>query len=308
MKVCLIGGGGFLGTSLAEGLVNKGYQVRVFSRSFRDQMLPNEVSSAIDWQIGDFGDTAAVIRALDGCDFAMHLVSSTLPALSNENPVTDLQENAFPTIELLRKIRRSDLKKIFFFSSGGTVYGIPETLPITETPPTNPICAYGIGKLTIEKYFALFFRQGGPDYTIVRLANPYGCYQRADRGQGIIAVYLDRMLQGRSVDLWGDGQVVRDYIHSDDVVDAIGALLNYEGRHKVFNLGAGQGHSVTEVIHTIEKVTGSLLNVRYHKSRAIDVPANVLDISKLHDSTGWSPKLSLAEGIDRSMQALRCNI
>ena len=188
---------------------------------------------------------------------------TTLPKSPNADPVFDVKSNVLGTVRLLTHAVKFGLKKIIFGSSGGTVYGAPAQLMIPETHPTNPVCSYGISKLAIEKYLGLFYHLQGLDYTVLRIANPFGERQRTQASQGAVAVFLGKVLRGEPVEIWGDGSVVRDYIYIADVVDALLIALEQTSSEHVFNIGAGRGHSLNEVLDGIEKVTGHLANRQY---------------------------------------------
>ncbi len=195
---------------------------------------------------------------------------------------------------------KSGVKRIVFISSGGTVYGVPKTIPISEEHSTYPTSSYGITKLAIEKYLDLYRSLHGLEYVTLRLANPYGVGQRLDAQQGAIAVFLARALRGEEISIWGDGSVIRDYIYVDDAIDAMvrSADVNIQGGC-VVNIGAGVGYSINEILSAIEKVTGRRTNKKYVEGRTYDVPANVLDISAAARLLGWTPKISLEEGLLR---------
>ncbi|MDQ0589037.1 NAD-dependent epimerase/dehydratase family protein [Variovorax paradoxus] len=298
---CLVlGGRGFIGSHLVAALLNRGFRVRCFERphvkpigeSFLDN--PN-----FELYEGDFTSEADVAEALSECDFCYHLVSTTLPKSSNSDPIFDVESNVVGTIRLLNHATKNHLQKIIFVSSGGTVYGPPVEVPISENHPTNPVCSYGITKLAIEKYFSLFHDLYNLDYAVLRLANPFGEGQRTLASQGAVAVFLGKVLRGEPIEIWGDGSVVRDYIHVSDVVDALLLSIAPSNGSHVFNIGSGCGHSLNEVLATIEEVARRRATMRYSEARAFDVPVNVLDISKAQYSLGWSPQISFFAGIDR---------
>ena len=189
---------------------------------------------------------------------------------------------------------------MIFASSGGTVYGLPHTVPIDEDHPTNPITSYGVVKLAIEKYMDLFWRLHGLHYTVLRISNPYGPYQNPVGQQGAIAVFLHHLRTGQPITIWGDGRVVRDYIYVSDLVDALVLAAEVETRRKVLNVGSGHGTSLNELIALMGKETGERPEVDYLKGRALDVPANVLGISRVREELGWRPRTTLDEGIART--------
>jgi UDP-glucose 4-epimerase len=300
-KRCLVlGGRGFIGTHLVDALLAQGYVVRCFDRPHVAPLGDAHLSNPnFELYEGDLVSEADVTDALMGCEVCFHLVSTTLPKSSNADPVFDVESNVLGTLRLLTHAVKSGLKKVIFVSSGGTVYGVPKQLPIPESHATDPVCSYGISKLAIEKYLGLFKQLHGLDYTVLRLANPYGERQRTHASQGAVAVFLGKVLRGETVEIWGDGSVVRDYIHIADVVDALLAALEQSGNEHVFNIGAGRGHSLNELLDTIENVTGRVADRRYLPGRAFDVPESVLNIAQAKQSLDWSPKVGFEQGLER---------
>jgi UDP-glucose 4-epimerase len=185
------------------------------------------------------------------------------------------------------------------------VYGTPQRIPISEDHPTDPISSYGITKLTIEKYLKLYRELHGLEYCVLRLANPYGEGQRTDRGQGAVAVFLDRVAGGMPIEIWGDGSVVRDYIYVGDVVEAMTAAAFGDAPSRLYNIGSGQGTSLLELVDAIGAVTGRKPSIDFKPSRPFDVPASVLDISRARRELGWQPRTTLGEGLRRTFEWAR---
>ncbi len=301
---CLVlGGGGFIGTHLCQALVRLDAQVSGFGRSRTD---PRALAGVV-WTSGEFADRTALARAVEGCEVVFHLLGGSIPdSLQNETPLGDLLSSAAASLQLLEICRASMVRKVLFVSSGGTVYGIPRAIPIPESAPTDPISAYGISKLAVEKYLALYHYLHGCDYGVLRVANTFGPYQSPHRRQGLIAAFMHRIARGQPVEIWGDGRVVRDYIYIDDVIDAILAAAGYDGPHHVFNVGAGVGRSVLEVVTDIADVLGRPDVVPIHKpGRATDVPVNVLDIALIRREFGWSPRTVWREGLQLTADWMR---
>jgi UDP-glucose 4-epimerase len=285
---CLVlGGGGFIGTHLCLGLARLGARVQGFGR----QPAYPEALHGIRWTTAEFADRAALARAIDGTEIVFHVLGGTTPESSNKDPVADLQSCAIATLEMLEICRVSNIRKIVFLSSGGAVYGLPRAIPIPETASTEPICAYGISKLAVEKYLSLYRRLHDLDYAILRVANPFGTYQRPDRRQGVIAALTYRMLQNEPVEIWGDGQVVRDFIYIEDVVRAVIEVIGYCGPHRVFNVGSGVGRTILDVVADIAAVLEKPGIVPIYKpGRVTDVPVNILDITLIERELGWTPR------------------
>lgn len=298
MRCILVGGGGFIGSHVSEALLREGHEVTIFDRPEAPNLDRLQQKGATI-ALGDFLNQNDLQRALANQDAVFHLLSTTVPQTSNEDPAYDVETNVVGTLRLLDAARNASVKKVIFASSGGTVYGIPQEIPIKENHPTDPTSSYGIGKLIIEKYLYMYSILYGLDYCILRIANAYGERQRPTATQGVIPVFLGRAIRNHEITVWGDGSVMRDYVFIADISHALVKALTYSGELKVFNIGSGQAHSLNDVIHVIERVTGRPLQVRYTPGRSFDVPISVLDISRAGRYLHWTPTISLFEGIAR---------
>lgn len=299
MRCIVIGGGGFIGSHLCETLLMESHEVTVFDTERAPNLERLRQRGAVI-SMGDFFNPEDLRRSLENQDAIFHLFSTTVPQTSNDDPAHDVETNVIGTLRLLEEAKRARIKKVILASSGGTVYGIPQEIPINESHPTDPTCSYGITKLTIEKYLHLYWTLYGLDYCILRISNAYGERQRPTATQGVIPVFLKRALQDDELMVWGDGSVMRDYIFVTDIANAFLKALTFSGEMKVFNIGSGQGHSLRDVIHIIEKVTGRTMKVKYTEGRSFDVPISVLDISRAKNYLNWTPTISLFEGIART--------
>jgi UDP-glucose 4-epimerase len=178
-------------------------------------------------------------------------------------------------------------------------------VPIAEDHPTDPITSYGIVKLAVEKYLGLFQRLHGLDYAVLRVSNPYGPYQNPGGQQGAVAVFLQHLSAGEPITIWGDGSVVRDYLYVSDLAEALVLAGGVESRQSVFNVGSGRGTSLNELISLIVDVTGERPEVEYVSGRAMDVPANVLDVTRAREELGWRSRTDLVEGTARTWDWIR---
>jgi UDP-glucose 4-epimerase len=183
------------------------------------------------------------------------------------------------------------------------VYGRTTDVPTTEDHPTDPRSAYGAAKLAIEKYIQICMSLANVSAAIVRPANVYGPGQRSDRPQGAIAVFLDRLLRNLPIEVFGDGKIVRDYIHVRDVASAVRLLADHEPSG-TWNVGSGIGYALNELIALIERTTERHVTVQYGPARAYDVPHNVLDATRLTQAVGWQPTISLESGIRMQFESL----
>jgi len=297
---CLVlGGKGFIGSHLVDALLRTGSPVKVFDRANIPPLNDAQAVARATWIDGDFTSDAEVGAALEGCDVCFHLVSTTLPQSSNADPVFDMETNLGGSLRLLNHAVRLGVKKIVFISSGGTVYGVPQNVPITEDHPTNPICSYGITKLAIEKYLHLYRELHGLEYTVLRLANPFGERQRTTASQGAVAVFMGKVLRGEKIEIWGDGSVVRDYVYIGDVVDAMVKAASYQGSQRIFNVGSGTGISLNQILDGIEHVAGRKADRRYTAARAFDVPVSVLSCARAQTALGWTATTPFTEGLQK---------
>jgi len=305
MKRCVVlGANGFIGNHLCRTLLAAGHQVVAFDIARDFSGLQDVSGERLETLSGDFLDRATVRQALRGSDWVFHLVSTTLPASSNQNMLFDVQSNVVASVALLEECRDHGVEKLVFASSGGTVYGVPETLPVTEEAATGPVVSYGVTKLMIEKYCYLFRHQFGLNSICLRLANPFGPGHHGS-AQGAISVFLRRLLQGQPIVIWGDGSVVRDYLYIGDTADAFLRAACYRGSRHVFNIGSGQGYSLNQVIARLEAVTGRAPEVIFEAARGFDVPRIVLDSRWAHTELEWQPVIDLDEGIRLTWEALQ---
>jgi len=303
-KCLVLGGCGFMGSHAAEGLIASGYQVRIFDKANVGTQNIDHIADAVDLVEGDFTNEVEVAQAVKGMDYIFHFIGTTVPKTSTDNPVYDIESNVVATLRLLDLAAKESVKKIVFASSGGTVYGIPQSIPIPEDHPTNPTCSYGITKLTIEKYLELYHRTRGQDYACFRIANPYGARQNPQAIQGAVAVFLGLVKEGKPITIWGSGTITRDYIYIEDLIPVLIQALQTKTRSRIFNLGSGKGTSLGELITLIRTVTNKEVTVTYSEGRPIDVPINVLDISRVQGEFGFCPKIPLREGIRRTWEWL----
>jgi len=305
MKILVLGGGGFMGSFLCDRLLAKGHSVRIFERPRVQPYRSFDAAERVEWMSGDFQSSADVAAAVAGCEAIYHLVSTTLPKGSNDDPIFDVESNLVGTLRLLECARQCGVEKIVFVSSGGTVYGTPLNVPIAEDHPTTPLVSHGITKLTIEKYLHLYHSLYGLEYVVLRVANAFGERQRPDTGQGAIAVFVHRALTGQPIEIWGDGSVIRDYVYVHDIVDAFVRALDHRGEHRLFNIGSGRGFTLNEVLAAIEAGVGCRVERRFLPARPFDVPISVLDVTRAARDLGWTPRFSLEAGLTRTIEWAR---
>ncbi len=294
-KKCLVvGGGGFLGSALIIDLIKNNFDVVGFSRNAVPRNLRQYIESGeLIWKEGDYANSEQIAEAIHGNDYIFHLACTSIPKTSNENIELDLKNNLIPSIRLIELATKAKIKKLIFYSSGGAIYGNQDVGVVSEGSSLQPISSYGIHKLAIEKYLSLYEFIGGLNYSVMRISNPYGPNQNSMKGQGVVGVYLEKIKNNEPIEIWGDGNIVRDYIHVQDVTDAAIRLISYEGSFRVFNIGSGIGVSINNLLEIIKKSTKKIVNVSYLETRAVDVKKNILDINLAKNELSWAPKKSL---------------
>lgn len=300
-KVFLIfGGSGFIGLNLANQLVEAGARVISLSRSGSEKPFDPRLQHVV----ADISDVESYRHLLAEADHIVYLISATTPGTSANDPMLDVRANLTPFIAFLEANATTRKLPVTFASSGGTVYGIPYELPIDEKHATDPICSYGIIKLTMEKYLAYYSRNYGFEYRILRLANPYGgrYHRRAD--QGVIDVFARRIGAGQPLTVWGEGEVVRDYIHVDDVCAAFIKAFDYGGPTRVFNIGSGKGHSVLEIIAALATHAGNPPEIDFQPARYYDIRENVLSIALAKKELDWTPQVRFEDGVLDTMRKI----
>lgn len=305
MKITIFGGGGFIGSTIADRLLKDGHELRIFERPRVEPYRQFLDGERVEWLTGDLMSVHDVSNAIDGVDVVLHLVSTTLPKNSNDDPIYDVQSNLVATLQLLNAMVAKQVRKIVFISSGGTVYGNPVYLPIDEKHPTEPRVSYGITKLAIEKYLLMFQELHGIKANILRVANPFGERQRIETAQGAVGVFLNKALQNQPIEIWGDGSVTRDYLYISDVAEAFACAVDYDGKKSVFNISSGVGTSLNDMIVLLEQVLGREVIRHYQPGRPFDVPISVLDNSLARLELGWEPKVTIEDGIVKTAEWMR---
>ena len=294
--VRITGGTGFSGSYVGDEFLTNGWNVLILGKGSADNYLGRSGATFLQGRVGD-RDLLDQAFA-HGIDGVVHLASSTVPSTSNADKSLDVSSNLMEALELFEYCTRFGVKKIVVASSGGTVYGIPKQLPITELCPTDPICSYGIVKLALEKYCELYQRLHGLDYAVLRISNPYGPGQNPNRSQGVISVFAAKMLMQKPVTVWGNGSVVRDFLHVRDLARLF-YLAMTSSATGVFNAGSGVGLSINDLILMMGRELHLTPEINKLPARVCDVPASVLSCRKARDIFGWVPEISMERGIQQ---------
>ena len=300
-KIIITGASGYLGANLSSFL----------SRNIQDELLCLDIikSAAIDALLstGNIGFEAVsfispdIVGLIDEGDTIVHLARTIKPSAQLSNYTKDIQENVIGTIKLYEYAIKKKAKKLVYINSGGTIYGCPnEHLPQSEDCPLCPIDFYGSSSLMTEQYLKLIAAQNDTNLVVLRVANPYGPGQAMNRGQGIVNIIFERALQGKNIEIWGDGAQVRDYVYIDDVCNAILQSIAYDGDDLICNIGSGVGTSITELVSVIDAILENPLALHYDSAKTPSIPFSLLDVTKARNTLDWQPKISLQEGVSKT--------
>ena len=303
----VIGGSGYIGRHVVNLLCESGREVVVLGRSPKANGI---LHTACRYLSGDYGDRELLKRTItSGCE-VIDLAYSTIPKTSYDDAIFDLISNLPSSVGLFQEALEAGVARLLIVSSGGTVYGPTNHLPIREDYPTCPVSPYGITKLTTDRYAMMFHRNNGLPIVIARPANAYGEDQRAGTGQGFIAAAIAAILAGREIEIYGEEGTIRDYIHVRDVAAGIISILENGRDGEVYNLGTGVGTSNTEIVGMLEKLAkndGLPVRTKVLPLRRFDVEANILDSSKLRNLCNWTPTVEVEQGVSSMWKAFLKN-
>jgi UDP-glucose 4-epimerase len=300
-NILLLGGGGFIGTALARRLCENNFNVHILSKHFPAR----EIEPNMIFYQGNLDDKKILERVLPECRTVVHLASSTTPGSSSRQPALEADKNITPTLRFLDILQGYENVHIIFVSSGGTLYGNPESTPVNETHPLNPLSFHGAGKVALETFLRTFSNLPEKNTSIVRPSNVYGPGQSLRSGFGVIRTMLEHVRRGTVMEIWGDGTSVRDFLYIDDMLSALIRLIDFPNDNNTYNVGSGIGYSLNQLKEIIESVCGKKVPAIYRPSRKTDVKTIILDSSRLRNKTKWHPMVSLEEGVELTWKWLK---
>ena len=298
-KILVLGGNGFLGRNLCVYLADRGEEVYSF-----DMSLPEQKDKRIKYMTGDFFDDYTLETVIKGMDVIYHAICTLNPGNSNDKCIVGYERDFVQTAKLCYYLKDTDCRMIFF-SSGGTVYGNQEQQPIREDAVPVPINHYGNLKLCIENTIRTFNFQMKKNMLVARISNPYGPGQDYHKGVGFIDAAIKRAIAGETIEIWGDGSVVRDYIYIDDLCRMLYALIDYHGDIEVFNLSSNTGVSQNDIVEILKGIVPEV-KVEYKPGRSVDAKKIILDNSRIHTICDLQ-MVSIEEGIEKYYEYIKEN-
>jgi UDP-glucose 4-epimerase len=293
-NVLILGGGGFIGTALSKALVAAGNEVIALTRS-----TTKPARSTIRYVSGTFSSPADFASLLSDCRTVVHLASNSTPGSSAGRPLYELEQNLRVTLALLEALQNAPHCNLLFVSSGGTLYGDKTVKPATESSQIAPLSYHGAGKAAAEHFISAWAQQFSRSATILRPSNIYGPGQAAKQGFGIIPNTFAKIKNDEVLEIWGDGNAVRDYLYIDDLVQLCLAILDTQIGYGITTLNAGsnRGTSLNELLSLIEDITGSRIRRVQQTKRQVDASHVIIDSSEAQKLLGWEPRTPLAEGL-----------
>jgi len=298
MKILVTGGAGFIGSHIVDRYIELGHDVLVvdnLATGSQDNVNPAARFCPLDVRSHEFAD---LIQA-EKPEVINHHAAQTLVRVSTEQPVFDADVNVLGIINLLQAAAGAGVRKVIFASSGGTVYGVQEKLPITEDTPFAPQSPYGISKTSSEFYLRYYAANWGVAYTALRYANIFGPRDTVS-SEHVITVFATQMIKGATPIIHWDGEQAKDYLYVGDVV-AANVLALTKGDNEAYNLGAGQAISVNTIFEQIRDILDVDVQPQYGPKRLGDVRLFYLDSAKARKELGWRPQAPFSEALRKTV-------
>jgi len=299
MKILMTGGAGFIGSNVVDAYIEKGYEVVVIddlSSGKRENL--NKKARFYKLDICDRG--LEQVFKEEGIDIVNHHAAQVDVRKSIADPTFDARINIEGSLNILENCRKYKIKKVIFASSGGVIYGECGNMPPNEDSPVSPLSPYGVSKYAVERYLASYERIYGLKYTALRYGNVYGPRQDPYGEAGVVAIFSGKMLANEEVNIFGDGEQLRDYVYVEDVVRA-NILCLENGDNEIFNIGTGKATSVNRLFSEMRKLTHYTRKPVFKSGRPGELIRSSLDVGKANQKLGWKAKVDLREGLEKAI-------
>jgi UDP-glucose 4-epimerase len=308
MRALVTGGAGFIGSTLVDRLLRDGHEVTVVDdlrRGRRENLAAAESTGRVrlielDVTSPELHDVLAEVTP----ETVFHLAAQIDVRVSVAEPLLDVHQNVVGTVNVAEAARKAGVRKVLFASSGGSIYGTPDQLPVSETVPINPKSPYAASKIAGEIYLNTYRQLYGMDCTHLALANVYGPRQDPHGEAGVVAIFAQRLLSGEPTMVFGDGGNTRDYVFVEDVAAAFVAAID-SGGGKRFNIGTGVQTSDRALHSLVAKAAGAADDPDSAPARLGDVRASALDNAAAQGELGWRPEVDIEEGVRRTVEYFR---
>lgn len=302
MKVLVTGGAGFIGSHVVDALLRKGHEVVVMDNLSTGSK--KNVNKNAQFVLLDIRDSSVKdFFEQERFDAVIHLAAQTSVPHSITQPYYDCDVNVIGTVNILEACRNTNVKRIIFASSAAT-YGGNSTIPLSEESVVKPTSFYGLSKLTVENYLAMYNLVYGLEYVILRYANVYG-ERQGDSGEGgVISIFTRQIYKGQSITIFGDGGQTRDFVYVGDVAEANCAAMETEYANRVYNISTAQETSINYLTEALLHIAGKNNKILYADVREGDIYRSVLSNVMAKNYLKWLPKFELVDGLTRTYQSL----
>jgi UDP-glucose 4-epimerase len=303
-KILVTGGAGFIGSHVVDLFVAQGYEVVIVDDLSTGR--PSNLNPAAKfYQIDIRSPQIRQVFEAEKPDYVSHHAAQMDVRRSVAQPLFDADINILGSINLLETAKDFQVKRFIYISTGGAVYGEPESLPCDESHPINPICQYGASKHTVEHYLYMYNVNYGLKYTVLRYPNVFGPRQDPHGEAGVVAIFTGRMLAGEEVTIYGDGDQTRDFVYVGDCAQANLLALTVDHEPGIYNLGWGRPTSINEICSVLVNITSYSLPVQYGPAKVGETRHIYLDASKAQRDLGWAPTITLEEGLEKTVDYFR---
>jgi len=299
-KILVTGGAGFIGSHVVDLFVAQGYEV-VIVDDLSTGRTSNLNPAAKFYQVDIRSPQVREVFEAEKPDYVSHHAAQMDVRRSVAQPLFDADINILGSINLIETAKDFKVKRFIYISTGGAVYGEPESLPCDESHPINPICQYGASKHTVEHYLYMYHVNYGLKYTVLRYPNVFGPRQDPHGEAGVVAIFTGKMLAGEAVMINGDGDQTRDFVYVGDCAKANHLALTIYHQSGIYNLGWGRPTSINEICSVLVNITGYTLPIEYGPAKVGETRHIYLDASKAKKDLGWAPTITLEEGLGKTV-------
>ena len=300
-KILVTGGAGFIGSHVVDLFVSHGYEVVIvddLSTGRASNLNPAAKFYQLDIRDPKIRDVFDIERP----DFVSHHAAQMDVRRSVVQPLFDADVNILGSINLIECAKAFNVKRFVYISTGGAVYGEPETLPCEETHPINPICQYGASKHTVEHYLYMYHFNYGLKYTVLRYPNVFGPRQDPHGEAGVVAIFTGKMLAAEPVMINGDGEQTRDFVFVGDCARANYLAVTTDHQPGIYNIGWGRPTSINEIFSSLAKITSYPHPVAYGPAKVGETRHIYLNATKANRDLGWSPTIALDDGLRETVE------
>lgn len=303
MKVLVTGGAGFIGSHLVDRLVQEGHEVIIVDNLVTGKRRNINRAARFYKQDVQSWRLERVFRN-ERPNVVMHLAAQMDVRKSVEDPMFDAQVNILGTLNVLQQAVKHGVRKVVFSSSGGAIYGEQETYPAPESHVTKPMSPYGLSKLCGEQYLSYFQRSSGLQVVSLRYANVYGPRQDPEGEAGVVAIFIQKMLNNEQAVINGNGRQTRDFVFVEDVVEANLAVMGQDTQG-TYNVGTGVETSINDLFRILIQHTGSTCKEVHGPAKKGEQARSVIDSTRLRHELSWDPKADLSDGLKKTVEYFR---